>query len=243
MSLQTLRNAIFDDDVDSMRAALNQDQRLLYTEIDWGNGRSGFALNYAAALNRTGLIQTLVEEYGADVNRQKGVGNNWSPLHHACDAGSLRAVQKLLELGADPLLRSGAGQVPSQEAKQSNIRELISAFLENPAALRTEEPVDKYAVKWKLGAPDEVSSVRLSPDGAFRLTEIFNFSLRRVTALAQEVSTKSLAQTVTYFDDIPDKRVLHEAFNQLSQLGGKADAATIDRAPLSGKKLQGGGKP
>ena len=196
--------------------------------MEW---RQWFRLEYRRFCNQPQVVEFLVEEKGVDIDRQKGISSLWTALHHACNSGAYEAAKMLLQLGADPRLKTDGGNTPLDKCKTDKLRDLLKLSIndELPASPAKKETV------WTLTSSCEVMSVRRLPDNSFRLTEIFNFESRRVTAITKDLKSGHLAQSILFFDEIPDTQFVHRAHEKLTELGGKADPLAIDRRPLNGK--------
>ncbi|MCE9508613.1 MAG: ankyrin repeat domain-containing protein [Alphaproteobacteria bacterium] len=233
MSVENFLQAIKGGDVDSLRIILRDHPEYLEkANLKFGDGYGGFALNAAAFYNQPQVIEFLVEEKEVDVNRQEGVSGLWAALHHACESNSYQAAEILLQLGANSQLKTESGVVPYDKCKSGKIIELLSS---GAGALTKKTKEQKIAGKWSLTSPSEVVYTRDLPEQGLRLTEIFNFESRRVTAITKDLRGGHLAQNILFFDDISDTQFVHQAHAKLTELGGTADASVIDRRPLNGK--------
>jgi hypothetical protein len=231
----TFLAAIKSGDIDSLRVILRDHPEYLEQRLSFN--RSGFALNAAAYFNQPQVIEFLAEEIGVDINRQVGVGGQWAALHHACDHDSYQAAEMLLQLGANPTLKTESGKTPYDQCISEKLKELLRSGCDK---LAQKTKAQKIAGTWSLTSPSEVVYTRDLPDQGLRLTEIFNFESRRVTAVTKDLRGGHLAQNILFFDDISDTQFVHQAHAKLTELGGTVDSGVIDRRPLPGKsKLTG----
>lgn len=90
---------------------LNDVQKLLARKVD-PDGAAAFggdtAMYFAAAYGRVDIIKEL-KEAGADVNKESP-GCKWLPLQVAVNNGWNTSIETLLDLGADPLLKTDNGK-------------------------------------------------------------------------------------------------------------------------------------
>lgn len=234
MSSQVFLNALQNGDFDILRASFRLHPGWLTMQISWDKGGklSGTPLHYAAFSGNAQLVTFLVNECKQDVNYTHGVKSNWAPIHHAAAGDSLVAIKTLLDLGADPCLIDVNGRAPLDLAKEEGVQAMLAK-----AVLRTipELPDEREKTIWTKTSEVEVMSVRRTPDNVYRLTEIFNFETRRVTVLALELGSKSLAQNVIFFDQMSDRQMLVSAHDALRKLGGTPAPLGVYGMPLRGK--------
>lgn len=88
-------------------------------DIQWRQQR----LLDAIANNKVKEVRVAVED-GADINRADSAG--LTPLHVAAKAGRPRVTELLLELGADPKVRTKSG-TPADVAATDELRSLLRA--------------------------------------------------------------------------------------------------------------------
>jgi ankyrin repeat protein len=237
MSLDNFLQAIKDGDVDSLRVILRDHPEYLEKNTDFKTvcgDYTGFALNVAAAHDQSQVIEFLVEEAGVDINRQKDHSSNWTALHHACEHAAYEAAEMLLQLGADPKLKTNKGDTPYDKCKSEKIKTLLRSGCDE---LAQKTKAQRIAGNWTLTSPCEVLHARDLPEQGLRLTEIFNFESRRVTAITKDLRGGHLAQNILFFDEIPDTQFVHQAHAKLTELGGTVDSSVIDRRQLPGKSI------
>jgi hypothetical protein len=236
MSVDNFLQAIKDGDIDSLRVILRDHPEYLKRgDLSFGE-RTGFALNAAAFYNQPQVIAFLVEEIEVNINQRKDVNSGWAALHHACDNNAYQATEMLLQLGADPKLKSDNGDTPYDKCKSEKMKELLRSGGDKLAQKTKEQ---RLAGTWSRTSICEVVYTRDLPDNSYRLTEIFNFESRRVTAITKDLKSGHLAQNILFFDDIPDTQFVHQAHDKLTELGGTVDSSVIDRRPLPGKSKLG----
>ena len=220
--------AISAGDLDKVKAALKAHPAWLEEQFDtYAQGKMGTPLHAAAHFNRPGIILYLAKEKKLPLNQKNGAQN--TPLHHACMNGATDAARVLLELGADPWLKNKNGNTPVSEATTEDMKRIFESVIEERDRKAQE---DKEAREWTLVSPAEVMRVRNLPDKSYRLTDIFNFSTRRWSSLAKDIKDGHVTQSNMFFDDIPDKEILQQAYRHLVRLKGKADPESIDRRPM-----------
>ncbi|MCE9507444.1 MAG: ankyrin repeat domain-containing protein [Alphaproteobacteria bacterium] len=193
------------------------------------NNYSWTALHYAAAYSDKETVIPLLVKKGANINTVDDRGQ--TALHCAADYSKFPSVKALVACGADANIRDNRGNRPEDLAK-SNGRDGIANFLREKTA---PAPVVKSG--WQLTAPDEIVFTAEKAAAGYCLTEIFNFNARIYTQIARNLKSGAESQTVRFFDEFPDKKILEQAHQQLTQLGGKAAAAVIYSAVLN-KKTQ-----
>lgn len=257
-SQKKVTEAIDRNDVAFLRAYLKRHPRLLEKQYSWPS-YSGYILNYAAAADRPDVVALLITDFGANPNRQEGVANKWTALHHAAKMNAYRAGAKLLALGADPKLANGDGTTNRDFAASDGVQELMDpAFVEkklqraheklekqqrDAAARKAAEETERQRRTqggWTLTGPHEVTHSRETPDGSQRLTDVFNFETRIWRAVVSDVKGQGVAQNIFFFDSLPDTHILKNAITQLRALGGTADDAAIPATGLDKKILKAG---
>ena len=113
-----------------IRTALGQGAKV--DSLDTRRARNGRrALNWAALNNRVPAIQLLLAS-GASIDSTNLTG--FTPLHHAAEMNSRQAAEALLAAGANPRLRTRAGDLPSEVARDRGYAELadLLAAAERP---------------------------------------------------------------------------------------------------------------
>jgi ankyrin repeat protein len=178
------------------------------------------ALYYASLYGAGESIVSMLVKKGADINARNDDGE--TALHSAAYRGHFPFVKALLANGADANIRDSRGNRPEESARRNN-KEGIANFLQE----KTAPVVAAVATGWKLTAPDEIVFTAEKAAAGYCLTEIFNFNSRIYTQIARNLKSGAESQTVRFFDEFPDKKILEQAHQQLLQRGGKAEAAVI----------------
>jgi ankyrin repeat protein len=171
---------------------------------------------FSAASHGSGdMIQALVEK-GADVNAQNSTGN--TVLHIVASKGHANIVRYLLDHGADPKIENANMNTAADVAEKDypRIAEMIRGK-DAPAAL----PAPKADTSWSLTDAHEVARVKDKDLIGYRVTEIFNFSSRLYTQIAQNLKTGAESQSVKHFGEIDDGQAVEAAREALVKLGGQ----------------------
>jgi len=177
-------------------------------------------------------------EAGADVKEKSSSG--WTALHYAAYRGYFHLAKALVEHGADINALDDRGNKPESLAKQNEqfgvadfLRDLADA---NAAAVAAKKPAKLAKPGWMLTGEEEVSCVSEKKEIGYRLTDIFNFETRMFTRIAYNTKAEVESQTVRFFDEITDKKILENAHKKLVELGGTADKNAIYSASLDKKQ-------
>lgn len=193
-----------------------------YIATNYRGFPKGSTLLMAACKLEKKDIVGLFLHHGAELNAKDTDG--CTALHYAAVAGDFPIVQMLVEHGADVNALDNEGNKPETRARTWH-RNGIADFLRDCAASR--KPFAPVKTGWILTASEEISCVTEKKEIGYRLTDIFNFESRRATHIATNLETGAESQTVKFFDEFPDKKMLENALKKLTELGGKADAASI----------------
>lgn len=232
MSLeQDFVNGIRSGRVDYLRIFLNLHPEMLEKSFSWDGGR-GAAIACAAQHNQTEVIRFLVEEKGVDVNFNDVSG--WRPLHDAAYAKSYEAAALLLSLGADPAIKRDDGRDTVEFCQSDEVQALIDPSYEE------KRRAERIAGTWSCATPKEVKHTYEMPDEGYRLTDVFNFETRHFRSIVE--SSRGVSHTIRFFDEIPDRTILHQAFQKLKELGGDAAEQSIYN-PFTLGKQKGGLRP
>ena len=122
---EPLHDAVIENRIDSVRTLLANG-----TPADLRDANGLSALTTAARYGRLQIMEILVS-YGADVDLRSG-RNDWTPLLHAIHKNQLRAVAKLLELGADVNRGTRKGKTPLMMAAGYGQTGTIRLLLDRP---------------------------------------------------------------------------------------------------------------
>jgi hypothetical protein len=177
------------------------------------------------------VVHMLLEK-GADMRAKTNDGR--TVLHSAAASGRFNIVTMLLAKGADANAMDNRGNKPEDLAK-ANAHVGTANFLNNrtapaPAAVDVKDG-------WQLTAPDEIAFTSEKTGTGYCLTEIFNFNSRIYIHIARNLKTNAESQTLRFFDEFPDKKILENAYQMLAKQGGKADSAAIYGTILNKKPL------
>jgi len=232
-----LESIIRNGSVDDLRAAV---PGRVYEELSW-DGWSGFALHCAAYYNRVDVIEVLVNEFGADVNRQKGVIALFTPLHHAERGKGYAAAAALILLGADPKRANDRGSNTQEFCALPEVQRRVDPDYKRKLA-QAEQEKEAQACKgtWKKvpGESREIVHVYKIHDTSLQITDIFNFQARVWRSVTENTATKGLSSNLILFDDMPDKNILREALRELKKQGGDANDADLNFPRVFGKGLK-----
>ena len=234
---QDFMDAIRKGDVEFLRTHLRRFPGDLKEKLAW-ESNDGFALNYAAACNQPRVIRLLVREFGADPNEHHGVGADWTPLNHAMKKSAYDAAAMLLSLGAAP----GRAVADTSEVvdfcKSREVQRRIDpAFEANEMKLEREQLEKRIAGEWKRTGDREITHDYEQPALGCRLLDIFNFETRCLRSLVKSIDGAGLAQTIIFFDDMPDHELLRQPAEQLKALGGDVGERDLDNHPLLKKPV------
>ena len=116
-----------------------------YVEVNkkHGDGMGNNALFYATMAEATEVIEYLVTKCDFDINHKNFLSNNETCLHYACGHGKEKSFEKLIELGASPLILDSYGCKPVEMIMAGYDEETIEEFDQN-------DPEDVVELKkWK----------------------------------------------------------------------------------------------
>lgn len=212
-------------------ACERQNEKIVKMLLDYGvdvneEDATGRTALYAAAYynNAVPIIQMLLDA-GANIDKQEKQDGH-TALHRAIYWNRFPIVQVLVENGADTNIRNHRGETPECMAARENYRG-IENFLKEK---RTQPPtVQENVVQagWKVITPVEIAHVSDKKAVGYALTDIFNFESRMHTRIARNLQTNAESQTVKFFDEFTDKKLLEEAYQALTNRGGKADSRAV----------------
>jgi hypothetical protein len=236
---QDFMDAMRTGDAAFVRDYLRQNPAELSEKLSW-DGHDGFPLHYAAFYNQPAIISLLVKEFGADPNRNKGVGASWTPLHHAKKAGATAAAGRLLALGANPSLSDDRRETTADFcASRAVMQYRDPSYLDREKARDAEALQKRLDGTWTRTGAREVTHDYELPDLHCRLKDIFNFETRTFRAIVK--SADSVSQNILFFDDMPDQVLLRQPAEKLKEKGGEVSDDEISGGrpfkKLSGPKL------
>ncbi len=96
--------------------------------IKHGDGMGNNALFYATMSEATEVIEYLVKKCDFDINHKNFLSNNETCLHYACGHGKEKSFDKLIELGASPILTDSYGYKPVEMIMAGYDEETIEEF-------------------------------------------------------------------------------------------------------------------
>jgi hypothetical protein len=168
-------------------------------------------------------------------------------LHWAAFDGSFQAVKALLELGADPDLKTSDGSTPYDYCSDAATKELLRPYHEE--RLKQEKAAEEEKARrdasarlngswlWSSELPDTITHTHQEPSQQYLLTEIFNFAAENRILLTEKLQTgQGFAPETKRFDEISSKEV-EEARAHLAQAKGSAPAE-IRKPPGAGLPIR-----
>jgi len=171
------------------------------------------------------IVRFLIENCGADPNRQSG--DKWTPLFGAvsADGNRLEIVQYLLDHGANPLITT-RGKTPEMLANEKGKRDIVLLLNDN--------------LKWQKLGEHRIQNYILEP--LFEVTRIFNFKSMNVMTVVQDREHKNLSHSEMHFSNpAVDLDLLAEAKKELLERGGSLDERAVDDAlkdPMHGRRMR-----
>jgi len=236
-------NAIATNDIKALDSNLKKYPELSKVYYRWSGSWSGTIVHLAAYYNNSKVIKFLVEEEYIDVNeRDKNLG---TALHDACSRNAYEAAEILIDMGADITIENVNGDGALDMCNHDKIRELIKDALSNKPIKKRHvlkdpqvisEDNEEVVAVWKANGDSEIIHEHRIPNSNYKITDIFNFKSRYWKSITQDIANNGVVQETKFFDEIPDKTLLHEACDILnSKFGGKVKNSTINFAPMQGK--------
>lgn len=251
------RKAVKAGDLEMLKRVLKENPEVLENPISFdSDSNAGRLLGMAAYFDQPEIVEYLVKEKNADIDRENGRPSKSTPLHHAKMARAYKAAAKLLELGADPGVTNSHGE--NTRAFAQEVRERDPAYVERrrqeqlaqAEALRKAEAgrlareaaarAELVAGKWTQSAPAEITYERLTPNGRQHLTDVFNFETRIWRAAVLDLESKAMAQNIIFFDNMPDTAILQKPLQKLKELGAEVDENAINGRHLAKQSLKPG---
>lgn len=213
------------------------------------SNRDGFnILPLEIALEKSpGSIPHLVRA-GVDLHQPLGPGKK-TPIEMATDRNLLKSIAVLLELGVapGPLDKQALLQNAVNRDRPDLVRELVRLGVGvDPALLETalekspkslEHLKDHLDPSWKIVGKDKIRRLELIDTKPLRsATDIFNFAVRERLTIVTHHEIKSENVLRENFDASANNPLLHEAFEQFTKLGGKADPAVLKKNYIARNK-------
>lgn len=177
---------------------------------------------------------------GADIHAVDETG--WTPLHGAAHAGKMDMIVFLLEHGADMQARDKHMNTPADIAAKQYPR--IAEYLwEKMGVGQEKQETAPLEPGWHLTGDDEIAHVSDKPAIGYRFTDVFNFSAKIHTRIAENTRTHAESSSVKTFADLEDSALLEQAFEVFRARGGKADDYTLDKPKAQPGLHRGGPRP
>jgi hypothetical protein len=250
------KKAIISGDLAMLKRILEENPKVLDAQMNFDSSNAGRLLNMAAYFDQPEIVEYLVKEKNADINRENGAPSRSTPLHHARMKKAYKAAAKLLELGADPGVTNAHGDNTRAFAREVRERDpvyveqqrqerLALAEAERKAAAQrhAREAAEKAALiagRWTQTAPAEITLERLTPNGRQQLTDVFNFETRIWRTAVLDIETKAMAQNIIFFDNMPDTAILQKPLQKLKELGAAVDENSLNGPRLAKQPLKPG---
>lgn len=193
----------------------------------------------AAAENGNRDMVNLLLAAGADIHAVDEMG--WTPLHAAAHAGKMDMIVFLLEHGADIQARDKHMNTPADIAAKQYPR--IAEYLWEKMGVGQEKPQAAVENGWNLTGEDEIAHVSDKPAIGYRFTDVFNFSAKIHTRIAENTRTHAESSSVKTFADLEGSALLEQAFEAFRARGGKADDYTLDKPKVQPGLHRGGHQP
>lgn len=205
--------------------------------IGYGKTPLHFAARYGKEKSATYLIA--VQE-NLDIKDSDG----WTALHTAAYHGQLGIAAKLLKAGADPNLVSGSGSTVYGMASSGGhpeMMDMLKPYMKKVADIYDLPPTPEVAKKeeggtdtpppsgWSLMGEAQVAYTASSRTAGYKLTDIFDFHSRERVRIIHNAETQQDSIETLSFDDMGAGTALKAAFDTLTSLGGRADAASIEK--------------
>lgn len=175
------------------------------------------ALHHALQLGRISILPILFDGK-AVVTASNTQGN--TALHVAAVTGRLDAVKYLISKGADIFAKNNKYETAADIARADHLG--IAKYLDEQMALQTKPVMTEPTKKWVKTAKDEVAVVMDRPAINYRLTHIFNFTMRTCTHIARNMGSGNESLSFTPFDHFADTSLLRTAWAHLQEQGGDA---------------------
>jgi hypothetical protein len=209
-------------DVDLLKRIVDGQPRFLRTYFTHSNYAEAGLLHIAAVHNKPAVIDFLVNEKDVSVNKLQE--NLWTPLHFAAQNASLEAMQKLLDLGADPNIKLKEKTLYDL-CIGIDTKELLQSFTKKQ---EKPEATAKAENGWKSSAPDEV--VHEHKLDRYLLTDIFNFAAKTWTRITENLSNgQTTPETKTFKEAAPE--LIAQARAELDRITGAAPVTLKKAGP------------
>ena len=202
---------------------------------------SGGILHFAAYHNQPQVIEFFVKKIGIDVDKRDRDYLS-TALHDACQRNAYEAAQMLIKLGSDIDAKNHKEKAAIDYCSSTPMKELIIN------AGKTALPPLKIAAAddclppstggevWHANGEVEIIRESRLPGSNYKITDIFNFKSRYWKSITKDLSDNSLVQETKFFDELPDKSIIHEAREKFNRdFGGKIESGAVDSRQMRNK--------
>lgn len=90
------------------------DNKLNPAQLEQGDGNGNRPLLYATLAEATDVMEYLVKECKVNLDFQYVLSNQQTVFHYACGQAKEKSIDKLIELGANPLIRDNFENFPAE---------------------------------------------------------------------------------------------------------------------------------
>lgn len=192
-------------------------------------------LRMACAGGQVAAAKLLLEK-GAQIDHPDE--NGFTPLHGAAQAGKMDMIVFLIDAGADMNARDRHMNTAADVANKQYPR--IAEYLWEKMGVETSAVAPASEDGWHVTGENEIAHVSSKPAIGYRMTEVFNFSAKIYTHIAENTRTHAESNSVKTFDELAGSLILEQAFEAFRARGGKADAHGIDKPKPGGGSLHRG---
>ena len=246
--VRQLKKAVMEGDIFRLRelvaggAKLNI--RCNYRYCVFLDGKQLTLLHLAVLSRKTNVVKYLIAE-GVPIDAIEP-SRMCTPLHVAAHMGHDTDVKEIIEIllksGANPKCVDKSDDTPADIARRMRHYEAATVLEAHvlptspSASTGSEDKKDTLASEWSAISTTRVSHSDPANEIGYKLTDIFDFKSRERIRILQNAATKQEVMESTHFDEISEKSVLQEAFNELIRLGGQPDkGALIDKLGKSAR--------
>jgi hypothetical protein len=199
-----------------------------HDDVNVGGARfySWSLFTYALHKGYIGTAEILRQSFGDYLNIQDKQG--YTPLARMAEQGNIEAIKYLLKQGADTTIKTNDNRTPyflAQKEGRQDVVDLLAPYYVSPVEKAPE--VTEQEEGWKKLADDRIAYVTVEKDIGYKITEIFNFTVRERTKICLNLKTeKDVVETIG-FDAMLDKGGLEIALAELQKQGGKPDPGSV----------------
>ena len=197
MSFSDIKKAIIDNDINRVKALVEEDSKIVNITNSAGEG----PLYMASHFGNLHIIEYLVE-HGADIN-QKENRNNWTALNLAVHGAHTNVVEYLLNAGADWNIATNYGDTPliiaCHKNKNNSHLEIIRMLLIIGADVTVENVGGHSALYYAEDQNDEIV-IQL-------LTDILDANEPNYTLEIIPVNRKKIPKTAEDFVNMEDVNI------------------------------------